>query len=205
LFSVALAILTAHLWSEFHQFHGSLMLEFHVTNVHENLRKEASDMTQSQAWAAVDKECEGWQKLVPIGRAEGVLPWLLEQDQSVVEGLLAAMVAVCIPGVSSSEKPDPTSQALMKAVSLDMTSWWKPGAENYLDHVSKTRIEAVVREAVHPQAALTLRDLKKPDMVSAAVKVLEDTKWLPDCLRPIDHDLPAANDPQGDEDDVRVG
>lgn len=181
---VALAVLAAHLWQQFEVPGSGALLDLRGTNVHEGLPQAAGDLDldQGRAWMAVAQNVEGWRQRLP-SESGALLPWLLEQDEHVVHELLATVVAVCVPGVSSSEKSSPALQALTKAAALDMTAWWKPTAASYLEHVSKARIEAVVQEAVDSQAARALRDMKKPNMVAAAAKALEKTTWLPELFR----------------------
>ncbi len=180
--STALAILAAHLWGQI-QCHGVLnFLDVRVTNIHDELPREGSDVGQAKAWLTVEQVNEAWRSRIPTD-TQAVLPWLLTQDQSLVCELLSALVAVCIPGVSSSEESTSATKALMQVVDLDMTRWWCPTAEGYLEHVSKARIEAVVEEAVNAQAGRVLRDMKKPEMVAAAEQALVGKGWLPSVLR----------------------
>jgi ParB family chromosome partitioning protein len=64
-----------------------------------------------------------------------------------------------------------------------MRTWWAATAESYLAHVSKARILEVVREAISPEAAATLGDLKKGALAAAAERRLAGTGWLPPLLR----------------------
>ena len=65
-----------------------------------------------------------------------------------------------LDGVESREGPSPLD-ALAAAAQLDMRRYWQPTAESYFGSVSKARILEVVREAVSPEVASALSDLKK--------------------------------------------
>jgi ParB family chromosome partitioning protein len=71
----------------------------------------------------------------------------------------------------------------MSALSLDMADWWEPTPVNYLSHVSKDRIIAVVGEAVSPQIAQTMTKMKKGELVESANTQLTGLRWLPDNLK----------------------
>src|SRR5271169_5735641 len=63
---------------------------------------------------------------------------------------------------------------------------WRPTAENYLGRVPKARILEAVREAKGEPAAQLMGHLKKADMAREAERMLADTGWLPEILRPRD-------------------
>lgn len=71
----------------------------------------------------------------------------------------------------------------METLNLDMADWRGPTPENYLSHVSKDRIMAVVGEAVSLGNADLMRNLKKDQLVQKADEELSGLRWLPDCLK----------------------
>ena len=81
---------------------------------------------------------------------------------------------------------------LAEATNLDMSDWWEPTGERYLNRVSKAQIMAAASEAVSPQVAENLRQMKKDAMVSRAEELLTGKRWLPKALRPSDGSLTDA-------------
>jgi ParB family chromosome partitioning protein len=113
---------------------------------------------------------------------EQLFTWLLEQPQAEILSMLAYCVAISVDCVQSDEAPS-VADELACAAGLDMRAWWTATAESYLAHVSKARILEIVREAVSPEFAATLTDLKKGALAAAAERRLAGTGWLPPLLR----------------------
>ena len=113
---------------------------------------------------------------------EQLFGWLLEQPQAEILSMLAFCVALAVDCVQSDEAPS-VADELARAAGLDMRTWWTATAESYLAHVSKARILEIVREAVSPEVAATLTDLKKGVLAAAAERRLAGTGWLPPLLR----------------------
>jgi ParB family chromosome partitioning protein len=101
-----------------------------------------------------------------------------------LHALLAFCTAVSVNTVSGREnKPSDDVAAIMTALDLDMAEWWQATPENYLSHVSKDRILAVVGEAASVDRADARRGLKKQELVSRAGEELSGLRWLPDNLK----------------------
>ena len=185
---VALAAITAQLAIKlikdgFRSFRGSDdALSVSATDTHDALRGEAEDMAESPAWKQFDTERQAWVQRLP-GKAEAVLPWLLQQEQAAVVQLLTLLVASSVAGVSGVERDKQSTDALAVALNLDMTKWWTATGASYLSHVSKSRILDVVIEAAGANAASPLAALKKDDVVKGAEQTITATGWLPHCLR----------------------
>ncbi|WP_158815357.1 ParB/RepB/Spo0J family partition protein [Methylocapsa sp. S129] len=82
---------------------------------------------------------------------------------------------------------------IARAVDLDMVgAGWRPTAENYLGRVPKRRILDAVREGAGERAAHLIDHLKKGDMAKEAERLLADTGWLPEPLRPVTKDEAAT-------------
>ena len=70
---------------------------------------------------------------------------------------------------------------------LDMIeAGFRPTVENYLGCVPKTRILEAIREGAGDRAADLIAHLKKGDMAEEAERLLAETGWLPEPLRPLD-------------------
>ncbi|TGQ04121.1 MULTISPECIES: ParB/RepB/Spo0J family partition protein [unclassified Mesorhizobium] len=91
---------------------------------------------------------------------------------------------------------------LARAVGLDMIdAGWRPTVGNYLGRVTKARILEAVREGAGERAAQLIDHLKKGDMAKEAERLLADSGWLPEPLRPVDVDAEAA-DTNADDDEA---
>jgi ParB family chromosome partitioning protein len=133
------------------------------------------------AQAALRARREVIEALLP-NDPERLFTWLTEQPQSEVLSLLAFCVSVTLDAVQSDETEN-ASDELARAAGLDMRAWWAPTAEGYLACVSKARILEIVREAVSPEVAAAISQLKKVPLAEAAEKRLVGTGWLPALLR----------------------
>ncbi|ODT85624.1 MAG: hypothetical protein ABS69_00665 [Nitrosomonadales bacterium SCN 54-20] len=96
----------------------------------------------------------------------------MEKSQQDLLELLAYCTATSINTVSGKENaPSDEVAALMTALNLDMADWWEATVENYLSHVPKDRILAIVAEAVSPPHAQSMNGLKKVDLARQAEQV----------------------------------
>jgi ParB family chromosome partitioning protein len=114
--------------------------------------------------------------------------WLLVQDQAIRLDLLAYCAGCSVNAVRKRHdraENDRLAHAdrLALAVALDMTQWWQPTVASYLRQVPKAMILEAVREAVTPEAAENLVNLKKDALAAEAEQRLSGTGWLPAILR----------------------
>lgn len=76
------------------------------------------------------------------------------------------------------------SHVLARIVGLDLVAaGWRPTKDGYFGNVTKPRILADVTEAKGEEFANMIAHLKKPDMAREAAVFLENTGWMPECLR----------------------
>ena len=68
------------------------------------------------------------------------------------------------------------------ALELDMTSWFKPTAENFFSRVSKSQIAECLKQAGKPLSGDAI-NLKKADLASLAEREVQGTGWLPEPIR----------------------
>jgi ParB family chromosome partitioning protein len=151
-----------------------------------HLTPDAQNIEQGRAGVAIEEKRQYWQKRIDAAGQDGksLFGWLLEQEQADLHALLAFCTAVSVNTVSGREnKPSDDVAALMTALDLDMAAWWQATPENYLSHVSKDRILAVVAEAASVDRADAMRGLKKEQLVQKADEELSRLKWLPDNLK----------------------
>jgi ParB family chromosome partitioning protein len=145
------------------------------------LEGHAADLEGCQAAATIEAHRKSLKERLPDD-PDALLPWLTKQSGGDLLAILAYCVAVTVDGVESREGPSPLD-ALAEAAQLDMRRYWKATAESYFGSVSKARILDVVREAVSPEVASAISDLKKGALAKAAEERLAGKGWLPATLR----------------------
>jgi ParB family chromosome partitioning protein len=64
-----------------------------------------------------------------------------------------------------------------------MADWWEATGENYLSHIPRDWILAIVAEAVSPQQAQSMNGFKKADLARQAELALSGLRWLPDTFK----------------------
>jgi ParB family transcriptional regulator, chromosome partitioning protein len=146
-----------------------------------DLNGYGEDVKNSPARAALLAHLEQCRQRLPDD-ADGLLPWLLAHSEAEGLKLLACCVAVTVDGVQGGDTSHELD-ALTRATALDMRKWWSATAESYFGSVPKARILEVVREAVSPEVASALSDLKKGELVASAEQRLAGRGWLPPSLR----------------------
>ena len=145
------------------------------------LEGHGADLERCPAAAALAAHRKSLKDRLPDD-PEALLPWLTQQSGGDLLAILAYCVAVTLDGVESREGPSPLDP-LAEAAQLDMRRYWSANAQSYFGSVSKARILEVVREAVSPEVASALSDLKKAALVKAAEERLAGKGWLPATLR----------------------
>lgn len=146
-----------------------------------DVRSYGQDVEKSKALISLAEHREGLQRELPPD-ADDLMPWLLKQPEAGVLKVLACCVALTADGAHADDSPH-AIDALAQAAQLDMRQWWSATAESYFGGVSKARILEVVREAISPDVAAALSDLKKSALAKAAEERLAGKGWLPSSLR----------------------
>lgn len=103
---------------------------------------------------------------------------LLATPQDALVKLLAVCVAPTVDVVTLRASKDHLGEELAQAVGLDMAAWWKPTAEGYFRHVSKTAILDAAR-IFAPSGVNRLAKLKKGDLATEAERLASGTGWMP--------------------------
>ncbi len=152
-----------------------------------DLGSSAEGIGESKAAAALAARHRRW--LDRLADPDQLWSWLGQQTEETLLELLAHCVAVSVNAVrrkSDRYMQERFDQAdmLAEATNLDMADWWEPTGERYLNRVPKALIMAAASEAVSPQAAENLRQMKKDAMASRAEELLAGKRWLPEALRP---------------------
>lgn len=150
-----------------------------------DLSAEGGGVEDSRAGIANAARHAAWARQVPDDAGQ-VWDFVVGLDGDSRASLLAHCVALSLNAVHGFERRPLAwahADVLASALGLDMSDWWSPTAERYLDGVTKAHVLAAVGEAVSPEAAARLAGLKKPDMVAAAQPQLVAARWLPALLR----------------------
>jgi ParB family chromosome partitioning protein len=199
--NIALAVLMQRLiptvFSSLYYYGEETGVHVSATCSHDKLLREADDMEASAAWQEIDAERSKWAAMLPKQRSN-LLPWLIEQSDDVMANLFAFCVAATLDSVTGTEAAHPVN-ALADLLEVDMTKYWTPTQDSYLNHVSKARIAEVVLTAVSPEAAASLAAMKKGDAAATAELRLVGTGWLPEVLANRDVSNSVADECQSDE------
>lgn len=148
--------------------------------------KEHHLLDGSIAAQALDRTRSQWGDRLP-GNPASLWNWCLEQDRDSLLDLLAYGLAQTVDAVQiKSDDPEGErfvhADALEKALGIDMTSWFRPTAENYFGRVSKASIIEALKEA-RGTVAPAWEKAKKSDLAAIAEREIADTGWLPAPLK----------------------
>lgn len=157
------------------------VMQISVTGAAHALLDAASDLKASPAFTAVEAAKARWRERLPQQRDEW-FAWLVGLPQSEVLELLtlcAALTVNALPNAGTATDANDVARAL----GLDMADWWEPSAEGFLNHISKSQIVQVLKEA---RPDLGLRDaegMKKDALARTTEGYLKGKRWLPPTLR----------------------
>ena len=170
---------------------------------------QSTDLKDSTSAKAIQARADAWKADMPLDDEDRLWDWIAALDDASRLALLAHCVSYGINALY--ERPNPYSgngvsqhgldrrlrdaDRLARATSLDMVeAGWRPTVTNYLGRVTKSRIVEAVREALGEEKAQLIDHLKKADMAKEAERLLADTGWLPEPLRPADPDATSTAD-----------
>lgn len=163
---------------------SALKLAVHSAGV----RQAMASPDLSAALAAIDQERAKLEAALP--EPETLWAWCGERSQDELLRMLAVMAAISVDAVQrKADRPDAARLShagqLADALSLDMRSWFVPGAENYFGRIKRADILAAIDEAKGPHAP-ALDKLKKTELALRAEDLIANSGWLPELLRPND-------------------
>ena len=156
-------------------------IKIRATTVNNAQRMAAPDIEQCVAGTAFAEARAAWEARLPSD-GKALFAWLLKLPNTDLHCLLTLCVAASLDTIVIRDTDKVPGAALAAVLGLDMADWWKPTAEGYLKHVPKTKILAAVTAAKSAEVAKQLPNKGKAELVSAADKVLRDTRWLPKIL-----------------------
>lgn len=156
----------------------------HVT-AHERSLQQA--MQQPDACAALDALAQRRERFrAELPAAEQLWAWCLQRSQDQLLDMLAVLAAATVDAVQrkSGERRSGLAHAaeLADALSLDMRTWFVPGAENYFSRVNRAAILTAIDEANGTHAP-ALEKLKKAELAVRAQDLVANTNWLPEPMR----------------------
>lgn len=186
---------------------------------HIYLPTDATGLADSAAAKMIDERADAWRGDIPAGDDDRLWDWIDGLDDASRLALLAHCVSFGVNALY--ERPNPYSgngisqhgldrrmaeaERLAQATGLDLVeAGWRPTVENYLGRVTKTRIIEAVREGAGDRAADLIAHLKKGDMAKEAERLLADTGWLPEPLRPAIEAQAVDGATDQDEDSVAL-
>jgi ParB family chromosome partitioning protein len=116
--------------------------------------------------------------------------WLLTWDQAEVIALLTYCVGLSLDAVrchaGMDGKVGGELVSVENALEFDLRQWWQPTKENYFGRISKEQMsEALIAIEKDAQAASVLK-MKKGDAAHLAAVEVAQTRWVPECLLPMD-------------------
>jgi len=119
--------------------------------------------------------------------AHALFDWLLTQTCEELLEMLAIFTAMSVDTVQrKSDREDSlrltSSQAIARALRLDIGNWFTPTAGNYFSKVSRAQILADIDEAKGTHAP-SLDKLKKSELALHAERLVVGSGWLPKPLR----------------------
>ncbi len=170
-----------------------------------DLRSVIAKPDGCRALISFEQECERWAALLP-GNPADLWSWCLAQPSETLLSLLALCTALSVDAVqrkSDHSRSDRLrhADALARALTLDMSAWFTPDAENFFGRINRTGILAAIREAKGVEPAPGWTKLKKAELAQIAAQQVADTGWLPAPLRIADGPL-GSDDIISGEDDV---
>jgi ParB family chromosome partitioning protein len=114
--------------------------------------------------------------------------------------VLAVCTSLSIDGVAGNEQSHAIN-ALAGALNMNLSAYWQPTRESYLDHVSKDRIVAIIGDVVSPDEGKRLAKMKKGEAATAAETLLKGKNWLPEFMAAAEVNEAFFGDGEDDEDE----
>ena len=160
-----------------HGGHSSLQLKVNVTYFKE----------ESAGAHHLSLESERWSERLPDGD-NALWQWCLEQDQSTLLELLSFCAACTVNAVEVKHDRDsavriPHANALAAALSLDMTKWFTPTADNFFSRVGRNTVVSAITKAKGTPAKRSWDKMKKAALAAFAEREIAGTGWLPQPLK----------------------
>lgn len=130
---------------------------------------------------------QSWKERIPHTEAE-LFHWCLTQERDTLLELLAFCAGCTVDAVQMKHDGNPDSRirhanALASALSLDMTQWFAPTAENFFSRVGRTSVVKAICEAKNVPSKRSWEKMKKSELAKLAEREVAGTGWLPEPLK----------------------
>lgn len=178
---VALAVLADTLYGALDHDYNPTVAKISLKRCAHELEQSGTAVADSAAAKSLDAQLDQWRSMLPAGADR--LAWLLRLPQEIVLSLLAFCTAVSVDLVQRRASDMPKADLIADALQLDLADWWSVGVDNFLAHVPKAKIVAVVTEARGAEASALIPAMKKAEACAAAARLLLDSRWLPAPMR----------------------
>ncbi len=152
------------------------------------LARSMAKPEECSGFQALGAERSAWATRLP-GNPEDLWTWCLGQTQDTLLQLLALCAGHTVDAVRGGDtRFDAAARlahadALAKALSLTMQTWFTPTAMNYFGRVSRNCILEALSEAGVPARTRSWAKLKKTELALLAERDIAGTGWLPQPLR----------------------
>ncbi len=137
----------------------------------------------SKGYDELKEAFDKWKERLPQKESD-LFFWCMTQDQTTLLELLAFCAGCTVDAVQKKQdRPDTDrstfANALADALSLDMTQWFTPTAENFFDRVSRETCVKAICEAKGVPAKRSWQKQKKAELAKLAEREVAGTGWLP--------------------------
>ncbi|WP_186215982.1 ParB/RepB/Spo0J family partition protein [Burkholderia gladioli] len=151
-----------------------------------------ASIENSKAWIAIEQKRTEIQTRIPENPGE-LFAWLGQQTPIDVMEILCFCTSTALNAITSSEAGSRPLAAVENTIGLDVSDWWQPTRETFLDQVPKAIIQAALEEAGASDAARkAVGAAKKAQAAELAEDELRDSGWLPGPLRGPHYSMNAA-------------
>lgn len=142
---------------------------------------------ESKGYDALQEAYNEWEERLPKKQSD-LFFWCMTQRQSTLLELLAFCAGCTVDAVRKKEDRSDSDRftfanALADALSLDMTQWFTPTAENYFSRVGRDSIVKAICEAKSVPAKRSWQKQKKSELAALAEREVAGTGWLPESIR----------------------
>ncbi|WP_186169610.1 ParB/RepB/Spo0J family partition protein [Burkholderia gladioli] len=146
----------------------------------------------SKAWLAIEQKRVEIRERIPENPGE-LFAWLGQQSPVDVMEILCFCTATSLNAIVGSEAAARPLAHVENAIGLDVSDWWQPTRETFLDQVPKAVIQSALEEAGASDAARkAVGAAKKAEAAELAELELRDSGWLPGPLRGPHYSMNAA-------------
>lgn len=154
-----------------------------LTLTQHELKGHSDSITASKGFEKTQQALDKWTQALPADKATW-LDWFIAQPTATSLEMIVLGTALTTTAVHSGNGTSKGhANGLVKAVNLDMASWWEATPATFLNAMPKSKLIEAVTEATSEADALPIAKMKKGEAVTYAASKLAGTNWLPSALR----------------------